>query len=126
MWALLRDWLLLNTVLNGPEDTRRKVRAAGAVAGHAAGRTPRLLADLAHLALWLAWLGLMLLCLVVAAAGVGRRDAATVLGSLLVAGFLVIVLVTVRAAWGWFRRQWHAADAATARARARRAGVWYE
>lgn len=117
MWGLIRDWLLLNTVLHGPEDTRRKVRAAGAGARRAAGTAPGLLAGFVRLVLWLVWLGLVLLGLAVAAAGSGRRDATAVLSGLLFVGVMVVVLLTVRTAWRWFRRQLASADAAAARAR---------
>ena len=68
MWALIRDWLLVNTVLNGPSDTRRKVQATGSL-GRALGL--RLLL--------FAWLALVLLCLVgVLASLLGTLDAASV------------------------------------------------
>jgi hypothetical protein len=118
MWVILREWLLLNTALNGPEDTRRKVRAVGS----ATGKAPGLLASVVRLVLWLTWWGIILLCTIAGVVGVVQGQSERLLG----AAFLMAVLLVLRAAWRWFGRHVAAADDAAARARARRAGAWHE
>ena len=88
MWNLLRDWLIVSTVVRGPEATRARVRSGASLAGR--------LVRLALLGLW--WL---LVASSTVAAGVAllRGRWADALLNAAVVGVLVLLRWLWRARW---------------------------
>jgi hypothetical protein len=92
VWNVLRDWLLLNTVLRGPEDTRRKVHTvanSAATAGRTAvGGVP--------VAIRVVWWGLVVFCAVVGGTAALQGDGSAALGGVVVIGILVALRLASR------------------------------
>ena len=92
MWNLLRDWLLLNSALRGPEDTRQRCAPSPAPpplrACSAIDRIP--------LALRVVWWGIVVFCAGVAGSAAWQGEASAALGGAVVIGLLVALRVASR------------------------------